>query len=105
MIGGARLPNGHSVSAKRVGVVLLIECKAEALPSRRSMVGSASKMVAGQRNGSDFASTMISKFGGTWSYVGQVGTPIGLIILYGVEARYALAMFWIFQEPRPTKFL
>jgi len=32
-------------------------------------------------NGSDFASTMISKFGGALSYVGQVGARFDLLLL------------------------
>src|SRR5260370_27639588 len=79
--GGARLPKQGLVFAKRVGVVGSIACKAEALPSRWSIAGSCCKTLARQGNGSDFASTMLSKFGGAWSYVGQVGASAGLASL------------------------
>jgi hypothetical protein len=62
-------------------VVGPIACKAEALPSRWSIAGSCCKTLAHQGNGSDFASTMLSKLGGAWSYVGQVGASVGLASL------------------------
>jgi hypothetical protein len=83
MLGrGSRKTQGHNRIED--GSTLQHDIRSKNAPSRWSIASWAEEM-AYQGSGSDFASTMISKFGGAWSDVGQVGTTTVLLPLYGVE--------------------